>query len=65
VQGFQKDAKVKMKVTEDGITQFKHLLVEAASQRSDTSWQYKLKTADGLLYAEGKWFREVDLKPRT
>ncbi|OAL03606.1 hypothetical protein IQ06DRAFT_291358 [Phaeosphaeriaceae sp. SRC1lsM3a] len=63
-QGFQKDAKVKMKVTENKITQMKSFTIAAASQRDNKSWQYQLKTIDGLLWDGATWFPEVDIKPR-
>jgi hypothetical protein len=53
-----------MKVTEDGVTQMKPFVVATATQRSNTSWWYQLKSTDGLLYEGGKPIPETDLKPR-
>jgi hypothetical protein len=56
---------VKTKVTEQNVTQFKPLIVADARLSSSNSWAYQLEDKDGILQDGGKWFAEVNVKPRT
>jgi hypothetical protein len=53
---------VKTKVTEDGVTQLKPLIV-ADAELASNSWTYLLKDDDGKIQGGNTWFKEVDVRP--
>ncbi|KAH7393830.1 hypothetical protein DE146DRAFT_107911 [Phaeosphaeria sp. MPI-PUGE-AT-0046c] len=62
---FQIGTKVKMRIVENrNVVRTKHFTVSAASkQLFSPTWRYQLKTTDGTLWKDGKYFREADIAP--